>query len=636
MPLYTTKKSNKLRASMFDEKPAKDYDPEAEPRDGDDDQSGSEADSDVERAETEHYVTVGKSKLRKAEAPTLGPEYSGTRVSRKALEESDEEDFEDEEEDDEEDDDDEDDLEDGESETGSEEFADPDTADLERDHIDEDAEISSDNALGEDDADWAEKFTFRGSSKPKTPAKTSKKDDLAVRIKKRPTAADFMSGSEDDEEEEDDEEDLEEDEEDEEDSEEGEQNGLFDMEAEETEDDEGEDDEEELDGALLSGSDDEEGDSEEDDEDDEEGSGDEDEDEDDEDEDEDEDDESGDDDEKNDVNAELRKIMAEDEKKIVSTFSKAAEADAQKGVAVRSQRRIFDSILNLRIRLQKALIAANTFNCVEKPENFKEKPYEAAEEAAVKLWNTIDSVRNSFLPEQVKAKAGEKRKRDAIELDTPAQEIWEVLEAVEGPANKYRRQVLDKWSTRVRSTTASMTKERRLAQSAGSQSLVSVLDDQLLSADRLIKKARTPRSCAPAQAAKKVEEDADIYDDADFYQLLLKELVDQRSSDSAAPGESVATVRWAALKEAKTRKQVDRKASKGRKLRFTVHEKLQNFMAPEDRRSWEEHAIDRFFGTLFGQKMVLKEDEAEAEAAEEDEEMGGVNVEEAGLKLFRS
>lgn len=441
-----------------------------------------------------------------------------------------------------------------------------------------------------------------------------------------------MSGSEDDEEEEDDE-DLEEDDEDEEDSEEGEQNGMFDMEAEETDDDEGDDDEEELEGAMLSGSEDEEGDSEEDDEDGEEGSGDEDEDEDEEDEDDESDDD--DDDNKNDVNAELRKIMAEDEKKIVSTFSKAAEADAQKGVAVRSQRRIFDSILNLRIRLQKALIAANTFNCVEKPEKFKEKPYKAAEEAAVKLWNTIDSVRNSFLPEQVKAKAGEKRKRDVIDLDTPESEIWDALEAVEGPANKYRRQVLDKWSTRVRSTTASMTKERRLAQSAGSQSLVSVLDDQLLSADRLIKKARTPRSCAPAQAAKKVEEDAEIYDDADFYQLLLKELVDQRSSDSAAPGETVATVRWAALKEAKTRKQVDRKASKGRKLRFTVHEKLQNFMAPEDRRSWEEHAIDRFFGTLFGQKMVLKEDE-EADKDDEDEEMGGVSVEEAGLKLFRS
>ncbi|CCC09867.1 hypothetical protein SMACR_03423 [Sordaria macrospora] len=627
MGLVTTKKSNKLKASMFDEKPAKDYDPEAEPRDGDDDESGSEIDSDVERAETEHYVTVGKSKLRKAEGPTLGPEYSGTRVSRKALEESDdEEDFDDEEEDDEDDDDEEDDLEDGESESeGSEEFADPETADLERDHIDDDAEISSDNALGEDDENWSEKFTFRGSSKPKTPAKVSKKDDLAVRIKKRPTAADFMSGSEEDEEEEDDE-DLEEDDEDEEDSEEGEQNGLFDMEAEETDDDEGEDDEEELEGAMLSGSEDEEGDSEEEDEDNEEGSGDE---------DEEEDEESGDDEDKKDVNAELRKIMAEDEKKIVSTFSKAAEADAQKGVAVRSQRRIFDSILNLRIRLQKALIAANTFNCVEKPEKFKEKPYKAAEEAAVKLWNTIDSVRNSFLPEQVKAKAGEKRKRDAIDLDTPESEIWDALEAVEGPANKYRRQVLDKWSTRVRSTTASMTKERRLAQSAGSQSLVSVLDDQLLSADRLIKKARTPRSCAPAQAAKKVEEDAEIYDDADFYQLLLKELVDQRSSDSAAPGESVATVRWAALKEAKTRKQVDRKASKGRKLRFTVHEKLQNFMAPEDRRSWEEHAIDRFFGTLFGQKMVLKEDEEAAEK-DEDEEMGGVSVEEAGLKLFRS
>lgn len=50
-------------------------------------------------------------------------------------------------------------------------------------------------------------------------------------------------------------------------------------------------------------------------------------------------------------------------------------------------------------------------------------------------------------------------------------------------------------------------------------------------------------------------------------------------------------------------------------------------MAPEDRRSWEQSAIDRFFGTLFGQKMVLDEESS-------DEEMDDVAVEDAGLRLF--
>jgi protein AATF/BFR2 len=128
-----------------------------------------------------------------------------------------------------------------------------------------------------------------------------------------------------------------------------------------------------------------------------------------------------------------------------------------------------------------------------------------------------------------------------------------------------------------------------------------------------------------------VAEDGDIYDDADFYQLLLKELVDQRTvegSSGAGTGGAVPTVVLTAAKDNKNRKNVDRKASKGRKMRFTVHEKLQNFMAPEDRRAWEQGAIDRFFGTLFGRKMHLNENES-------DDEMD-VDVEEAGLRLFRN
>ena len=88
---------------------------------------------------------------------------------------------------------------------------------------------------------------------------------------------------------------------------------------------------------------------------------------------------------------------------------------------------------------------------------------------------------------------------------------------------------------------------------------------------------------------------------------------------------------WLAVKEAKPRKTVDTKASKGRKMRYTVHEKLQNFMAPEDRGGWEGDAIDRLFGTLLGQKMTLGEEDM-AGSVEED----GVGAEEEGLMLFRS
>ncbi len=48
----------------------------------------------------------------------------------------------------------------------------------------------------------------------------------------------------------------------------------------------------------------------------------------------------------------------------------------------------------------------------------------------------------------------------------------------------------------------------------------------------------------------------------------VKELVDQRSGDGFGTGLQAATVRYAAAKEAKAKRHVDTKASKGRKMRF--------------------------------------------------------------------
>lgn len=48
----------------------------------------------------------------------------------------------------------------------------------------------------------------------------------------------------------------------------------------------------------------------------------------------------------------------------------------------------------------------------------------------------------------------------------------------------------------------------------------------------------------------------------------------------------------------KRRKLVDRRASKGRKIRYDVQEKLVNFMAPEEAGS--PTLASRLFGRLFG------------------------------------
>ncbi|KAL1887622.1 rRNA-processing protein bfr2 [Ceratocystis pirilliformis] len=563
--------------AQLEEKPKTDYDPEAEnvPSENEND----DGESEDENAGTEHYVQVGKSKLRKSEGLSLGHNYRGTRVSRKAFEEDDNDLPQD----------DSDDSDDSEENDEEEEFDDPDMADLEKDQarITNDELIDSDDAFVESDQEFTEKFIFRGSSKPKSTTNSRKN---------RPKAVDFMPESDQDGGEEDFQ-DAQEELDDEDDDEVGGSKIVVDGERSEESDDfgSGEDDDSEEDE-----------DDDRDDEEDEEGEEDEDEDEDEED------------------KTTNRNFNANDH---LSSLSAAAKQEALKGMAVRGQRKLFDGLLNFRIRLQKALVSANTLLIADQDTESTASDEDAAEQAAIQLWNTLDSIRTDFTNSAVKG--SQKRKRQ-IDSSTATKSIWGFMQEDEAESLKYRRVTLDKWSRRV-GPSAVASRDRL---KSTNNSICVVLDEQLSEPSRLIKRTQIPRSCAPAHAAKKISEDTQIYDDADFYQLLLKELVEQRTTETdQAAGTAVATVRWAAMKEAKTRKIVDRKASRGRKLKFTVHEKLQSFMAPEDRRQWEEEAVDRLFNTLLGQQVALDEEDEQSNAEDEDAE---IDAEEEGLKLFRS
>ncbi|PNJ06229.1 AATF isoform 3, partial [Pongo abelii] len=80
---------------------------------------------------------------------------------------------------------------------------------------------------------------------------------------------------------------------------------------------------------------------------------------------------------------------------------------------------------------------------------------------------------------------------------------------------------------------------------------------------------------APANAHLKVL-DEEIFDDDDFYHQLLRELIERKTS-SLDPNDQVAMGRqWLAIQKlrSKIHKKVDRKASKGRKLRTELYRSL--------------------------------------------------------------
>ncbi|CAO2658341.1 Nn.00g060640.m01.CDS01 [Neocucurbitaria sp. VM-36] len=324
----------------------------------------------------------------------------------------------------------------------------------------------------------------------------------------------------------------------------------------------------------------------------------------------------------------VRDLM-KDSKSFTSALAAGAQSDVAKGQAVKTQRKTFDSLLNTRIRLQKSLISTNSM--VAEPYKAETAPnasIEAAETAALTLLNNLTHLRLSL----DEARTGQKRKRTLFDASTPSSEVWSNIQDTESSALPHRKAVLERWSNKTKATTVTNNKARLNA--SAQQTLTEVLDAQLTSS-HLVTRTQTPRSCAPLQASTKIPQpDPAIYDDADFYGLLLKELLEQRSADLNANGtaEFVVQAPWQVAREAKTKKIVDTKASKGRRLRYTVQEKLQNFMAPEERGEWGDRQREELFSSLFGQRLGL----GEAEDVESEKEDDGVDAEEAGLMLFRS
>jgi len=116
----------------------------------------------------------------------------------------------------------------------------------------------------------------------------------------------------------------------------------------------------------------------------------------------------------------------------------------------------------------------------------------------------------------------------------------------------------------------------------------------------------------------------EAYDDAELLQELLKERVQlgDAADEAMTTGgdEGVAmSQQWLKLRRLRRREQrknVDRRASKGRKLRYQPHEKLQVFMAPATAQRYPQRDLVRtteLFKSLFGAVVRAEEDDDEGE-----------------------
>lgn len=346
---------------------------------------------------------------------------------------------------------------------------------------------------------------------------------------------------------------------------------------------------------------------------------------------------------------ELRRLMASDQKTIAATISQAAKADAAKGKAVKEQRTTFDALLNTRIKLQKGMGAINELGDAEDvnaegEENSDEgsnvEAIKSAESAALALWSTLEELRNALANAQAKDESKKRKRPSPVDSTIKTSQLWDRMSDLESDALISRRATLDKWSSKVRGTPTSLPNARGklLGSGAAQQTITAVLDANVATelGDRSSKRARSNNTSNGTQAEP-------VYDDTVFYQSLLRDLVEQRMSSSDAMTGGLDTLQQlpsrlpihhvTGMRNDKNRREnVDTRASKGRKMRFNVHERLQNFMAPEDRGAWSGRARDEFFASLLGKTAsgLLGEDDSGSD------EESDIDREEGGLMLFRN
>ncbi|ODV79572.1 TRAUB-domain-containing protein [Suhomyces tanzawaensis NRRL Y-17324] len=358
----------------------------------------------------------------------------------------------------------------------------------------------------------------------------------------------------------------------------------------------------------------------------------------------------------------VKELMAKERTHIVSRLSNSATNDSLKGFAISQQHKFFDKVIDSRLKIQKSLTNSNLLppshdTLVSQKLGTKKtaKNLQKAKEECYNLLDSIFALRNAlFKKDQVSDKVfGASKKRSYHEYSS-------VTAKMDSALDKYRSNVLTKWSAKVQNSSGA-TAINAGKFKAINQSFEQQVMNNLTDMDRLVKRTKlNRRQIKPlgydhykSQFEKEEDDEEDeedenpdipketntaksniaeideIFDDEDFYRVLLNDLVDKKIQ-SSNPTTGLTVSLRSAQQAQKFKKNVDTKASKGRKLRYHIQEPIANFEAPRGSLKWDDNQIDEFFASLLGQKVNMNEDDE----VEEDDEEEEVRVEGDSIKLF--
>ncbi|WFD42692.1 rRNA-processing protein bfr2 [Malassezia psittaci] len=308
---------------------------------------------------------------------------------------------------------------------------------------------------------------------------------------------------------------------------------------------------------------------------------------------------------------------------LIAQLHSRQKQDAEKGKQVQKQVRSWEQALRTRIAMQKVSTQVNRLpssselqSCLEGAPNLLAD----LDQAAAELEGMADkllSIRSRLWPKNVKASERDIAAKINLEASGP-----KVLRDLEQTIEPYRRALLARWSDKIAAAPDSKsTLGGKLQLRAMNQGIVQQLD-QAMNSDtlsQLVERTQVWRSpdanristSSSSSSDPSSERDVDVFDDSDFYAQLLRDLVE----NAALTQTGTSAYATDALQAKKRKRAVDVRASKGRRIRYQVIEKAQNFMPPIPRVTWSDEQAQRLFIRLAGAQPDQDDEEPMQDAS---------------------
>ncbi|KRX27049.1 NFU1 iron-sulfur cluster scaffold -like protein, mitochondrial, partial [Trichinella nelsoni] len=330
-------------------------------------------------------------------------------------------------------------------------------------------------------------------------------------------------------------------------------------------------------------------------------------------------------------------ISDQESDNMIHTFSRVNLLDQkERGIAVQQQLKLWEQMLSLKIRFQKLLQSANR---LPQSADYREKllqsddelleTFSSARRSVQKLLDELlefqdhlfsgnkqtvhlstkrkidprdddddddndelsDIVDDEDEDDDEKQQQMEKKSDETISIPAKRRRLQlfgysDLLQHLHDAFKSYQNEALEKWyqRTRLGGIGVSAKKDFSAFESNAVAQIAQILTDR----KRLIQRTQLKRLeydiIGKEEKCADEDRNVNIFDDSDFHEQLLREFIQKRMNDITDP--VLLGRHWSKfqkLRDKSKKSKVDRKASKGRRIRIQVMSKLVNFMAPVDK-----------------------------------------------------